>query len=94
MGSARRIAEDLMRNFLLTEEEAYSKVRYIEKLQAIGDFISDALYPLLEDGDLEETLGDLIALQQQLAYDTLNLSAAFTGVERRRKTHDESENKT
>lgn len=86
MGSQRRIAEVLMQHFLLTEEQAWDKIKYIE---AIGDSVCDelaaAIFPLLDEGDLEQALRDIREVRDRLNNSILNLQAAFTGVEKRRQ---------
>ncbi len=85
MGSARRIAEGLMEHFLLTEEEAYAKVKYVEAVD-LGDEIHDMLTLLVDEGDLDECLQGLIDLIHQLANARIDLMAAFSGVKKRRTT--------
>lgn len=89
MGSQRRIAQSLMDHFELTEEEAYSKVRWIEEVTSHQDEVTAAIWPLIHDGDVDEALSDLRSLCHRLSNSTMNLQAAFTGVKRRPK-NDES----
>ncbi len=80
------MAESLMDHFLLTEEEAYSKVRWIEAVTDLEDEIEESIRYLIDDeGNLEETLSALIEVQQRLANARLNLQAAFAGVRKREK---------
>jgi archaellum component FlaC len=82
MGSQHRTAKSLMEQFVLSEEEAYEKARWIEAVSP-DDEVSDALHQLMEDGDIDETLADLQRVAHNFSNSIMNLSAAFAGVKKR-----------
>lgn len=84
MGYQRGIAEALMEHFVLTKDEAWDKVKYVEATQ-LGDELSDTIQYLLQDGELDETLEGLENLLHQLANARMNLMAAFSGVKKRKE---------
>jgi hypothetical protein len=83
MGSQRYISGALQEAFVLTEEQADHKFRHVEAIMDIQDEIADAVWPLINDGDLDETLRVLREITHRLSNCTMNLEAAFLGVERR-----------
>jgi hypothetical protein len=82
MGSQRYIAQDLMRHFFLNEGHAH-KIADLVQNTNVGDYLSDDIVMLTDEGDLEETLRDLRDTRHMLDNAILNLQAAFTGVRKR-----------
>jgi hypothetical protein len=84
MGSQRRMVQDLMKHFLLAEEDACEKVKYIEAVgHQVGDALGDAVFSLTDGGTAEGAIRYLRAVRDQLNLDINILERAFTGVKKR-----------
>jgi hypothetical protein len=86
MGMQRRIAGDLMEQFKLSERDAYEIVQFMEPFVAIGDHISACMSPIYDEGDVEESLRELRAVRDTLSRHIESLSAAFSGIEKRKES--------
>jgi hypothetical protein len=87
MGTQSRIANSLMKNFMLNEPDAYSMTKLIEAFQ-LGDEIDDALFALEENGDLTQTLADLNGVRMKLDTAIDDLAAAFSRLQPRKNARD------
>jgi hypothetical protein len=83
VGTRSRIANSLMKNFMLNEPDAYSMTKLIEAIR-LGDEIHDALFALEENGDLPQTLADLNDVRMKLDTAIDDLAEAFKHVKLRK----------
>jgi hypothetical protein len=83
MGTGRYISQKLQKHFELSEHEANQKVQWIEAITGMQDELATAMFILVDEGDLQESLSDLNKFRGRLNNAAMNLQAAFAGVRKR-----------
>jgi hypothetical protein len=71
-----------MSHFTVPEDQAYALARCLEQAE-IGNDISDAIWYLTSEGDLEKALTELVSLRKRLDEAITSIRARFSSLEKR-----------
>jgi hypothetical protein len=83
MGTQRHMAVNIQRHFDVDEERAFQLARLLEDARC-GDDIQDAVWPLVDHGDLPETLAQLSRVRARLDTAIEDIALAFSAIEKRK----------